>query len=181
LAFVLGAVIGGRLAPPIGGASRPISSALAVEAALLLTAAISAAAGGSDLSSVPGPLYAVIVLTGLAMGIRNAVVRKLAVPDLTTTVLTLTITGLAADSPLAGGDGPRWQRRVGSVASMFAGAAAGGWLVTRSVAHALAVAGLASAVCTLMADRRLRRADARSVRAAGDELPLVAPRDADGS
>ena len=43
-----------------------------------------------------------IVLTATAMGLRNAVVRKLAVPDLTTTVLTLTVTGLAADSGLAG-------------------------------------------------------------------------------
>ncbi len=31
---------------------------------------------------------------------RNVTVRKMAVPDLTTTVLTLTITGLAADSHL---------------------------------------------------------------------------------
>ena len=37
------------------------------------------------------------------MGIQNASARKLAVPDLTTTVLTLTITGVAADSALAGG------------------------------------------------------------------------------
>ena len=32
------------------------------------------------------------------MGAQNATARKLAVPDLTTTVLTLTITGIAADS-----------------------------------------------------------------------------------
>jgi hypothetical protein len=37
------------------------------------------------------------------MGLRNAIVRKPAVPDMTTTVLTLTITSLAADSSLAGG------------------------------------------------------------------------------
>jgi len=39
-----------------------------------------------------------IAFTGLAMGTRNAAVRKLAIPDLTTTVLTLTVTGIAADS-----------------------------------------------------------------------------------
>ena len=49
----------------------------------------------------------VIGLTALAMGFRNATTRKLGVPDLTTTVLTLTITGLAADSSLAGGTNPR--------------------------------------------------------------------------
>jgi uncharacterized membrane protein YoaK (UPF0700 family) len=38
-----------------------------------------------------------IAFTGLAMGTRNAVVRKLAIPDLTTTVLTLTVTGCATN------------------------------------------------------------------------------------
>jgi hypothetical protein len=49
-----------------------------------------------------------IAFTATAMGMRNAAVRKLAVPDLTTTVLTLTITGLAADSSLAHGTNPRF-------------------------------------------------------------------------
>jgi hypothetical protein len=64
-------------------------------------------------------------LTALAMGLRNATVRRLAVPDLTTTVLTLTLTGLAADSSLAGGANPRIERRIASVLLMFAGAAIG--------------------------------------------------------
>jgi hypothetical protein len=56
-------------------------------------------------------IFSVIALTAVAMGLRNSVVRRLAIPDLTTTVLTLTIAGLAADSSLASGDNPRWQRR----------------------------------------------------------------------
>jgi hypothetical protein len=39
------------------------------------------------------------------MGLRNAIVRKLGVVDVTTTMLTPTLAGLAADSPLAGGAG----------------------------------------------------------------------------
>lgn len=66
-----------------------------------------------------------IVLTAIAMGLRNATVRKLAVADMTTTVLTLTLTGIAADSSLAGGTNPRWARRLASVIAMFAGAALG--------------------------------------------------------
>jgi uncharacterized membrane protein YoaK (UPF0700 family) len=91
-------------------------------------------------SQQPGKVYALICMTALAMGIRNATVRKLAVQDLTTTVLTLTITGPAADSSLAGGGNPRWQRRIGAAGSMFVGAALG---VTEafSVACALAVRG----------------------------------------
>jgi uncharacterized membrane protein YoaK (UPF0700 family) len=44
-----------------------------------------------------------IVLTAFGMGIRNGTVRRLAVPDLTTTVLTLTVVGLAFESFIAGG------------------------------------------------------------------------------
>jgi uncharacterized membrane protein YoaK (UPF0700 family) len=65
----------------------------------------------------------------VAMGIQNAAARKLAVPDLTTTVLTLTITGFAADSALAGGAGSRAGRRLIAVAVMLAGAVIGAALV----------------------------------------------------
>ena len=69
--------------------------------------------------------YVLIVLLGISMGIQNATVRKLGVPDLTTTVLTLTITGVAADSAIAGGAGSAAGRRVVAVAAMFIGALAG--------------------------------------------------------
>jgi hypothetical protein len=49
---------------------------------------------------LPPLLVALTVVTGLVA--QNSTARKLAVPDLTTTVLTLTITGIAADSPVAG-------------------------------------------------------------------------------
>ena len=62
------------------------------QAVLLLCATLVAAAGRREALFV---VYGVIVLTALAMGVRNATVRKIALPDLTTTVLTLTRTGLA--------------------------------------------------------------------------------------
>lgn len=61
--------------------------------------------------------YALIVVLGISMGIQNAAARKLAVPDLTTTVLTLTITGIAADSTLAGGPGSKAGRRLIAIAA----------------------------------------------------------------
>ena len=61
------------------------------------------------------------------MGVRNSVIRWLAVPDVTTTVLTMTLTGLAADSSLAGGDNARAGRRTGAVGAMLLGAFAGAW------------------------------------------------------
>src|SRR5947209_19151375 len=101
-AFVIGAALGGRLAARIrtGPRLRWISAGFAVETVLLLAAAALAAAGAGELMRDPPRLYGLIVLTGLAMGVRNAVVRTVAEHDLTTTVLTLTITGIAADSTL---------------------------------------------------------------------------------
>jgi len=67
----------------------------------------------------------------VAMGVQNAAARKLAVPDLTTTVLTMTLTGVAADSKLAGGDGAKLGPRALSVAAMLLGALIGGALVLK--------------------------------------------------
>ena len=71
-------------------------------------------------------------------------------PDLTTTVLTLTITGLAADSSFAGGTNPRWQRRIASILLMFSGAAAGGFMLKYSVAVPLIVCGFGSGAAALI-------------------------------
>jgi uncharacterized membrane protein YoaK (UPF0700 family) len=74
------------------------------------------------------------------MGLQNAVVRRLAVTDLTTTVLTMTLTGIAADVH-GPGRGPVLTRRVLAVAAMLAGAIAGALLVIKvSAAASLAVA-----------------------------------------
>ena len=72
-----------------------------------------------------GYRYGLIVALAIGMGIQNATARKLAVPDLTTTVLTLTITGIAADSVLGGGKGSKAGRRLVAVGTMLAGAVVG--------------------------------------------------------
>ncbi len=155
-AFMSGATIGGRLAQRAGeGARRSwMSIGFGSEAILLLLGALLASRADHDLLRDPPRLYGLIVLTGTAMGVRNAVVRKLAERDLTTTVLTLTITGIAADSPLAGGANPGWPRRALSVGLMFAGAAAGAWLLRFSLALSLAVSGVISGLCALAARAR---------------------------
>jgi uncharacterized membrane protein YoaK (UPF0700 family) len=152
-AFAGGALVAGRMLARAENRPRLCwaSAAFAVEALLVFCATAVAAGRSEDLSRDPDRLYVLIVLTAVAMGIRNAVVRKLAQHDLTTTVLTLTIAGLAADSSLAGGSNPGWTRRASSVALMFGGAAAGAWLVRYSLALALACAGLVSAMCAVVA------------------------------
>lgn len=130
--FLAGAVVGGRLGLRLDTSRRRWLLIVAiVESSLLFVAAL--VARGYDRERL-GPvvqLYTLIVLLALAMGVRNATVRRLAVPDLTTTVRTLTLTGLGADSSLAGGDNPRWRRRAASVAAMLGGAIVGGLLVLR--------------------------------------------------
>lgn len=130
--FMVGALAAGRVGKHHAGMPlrRWLVVAALVEAALLWIAA-GVAIGFDVASQSPGyKVFAIIALTGLAMGFRNATIRQLKVPDLTTTVLTLTVTGLAADSSLAGGANPNWARRIGSIAAIFLGAAIGAWLVT---------------------------------------------------
>src|SRR2546429_2867690 len=147
-AFLAGAVAGGRLAARLGSGPqhRWVATAFGAESVLLLCAALTAAAGAR---AALYALYGVIVLTALAMGVRNATVRKSALPDLTTTVLTLTLTGLAADSALAGGANPRAWRRGASVLSMFSGAAAGALLLRHSLVLPLVVGGVVSCGCAI--------------------------------
>ena len=92
----------------------------------------------------------VIVLTGLSMGIRNGTVRRLAVPDLNTTVLTLTVAGLAFDSSIAGGNNIRWQRKAGSIVMMFMGAATGAMMLRHSTALVLGGAASLAAFCAIV-------------------------------
>jgi uncharacterized membrane protein YoaK (UPF0700 family) len=143
-AFVVGALIAGWTGRAHEGASlrRWLMTASPIEAILLWGAA--AIATGYDVAtqSPSSRLFVIIALTAVTMGFRNGTIRQLKIPDLTTTVLTLTITGLAADSSIVGGTNPNWARRVGSVVAIFLGAAIGAALVvTNGLAIPLILAG----------------------------------------
>ncbi|MER6915989.1 YoaK family protein [Streptomyces sp. NPDC000594] len=149
-AFLAGALAGGRFAVRFAAhRGRLLASAMAVQAALFAAAfaiALFATAGARGEVGV-AVQCTLIVLLALAMGLQNAVARRLGVPDLTTTVLTLTLTGLAADSGPAGGAAPRPGRRILSVLTMLLGALLGAvllkvglWLVL-GVALTLLVTG----------------------------------------
>jgi len=127
-AFVGGALIGGRAASGLGHHRGQLLAATASVQALMLGASVVGVAASGD--PVAGAYrYALIAVLGISMGIQNATARKLAVPDLTTTVLTLTITGVAADSAAVGGAGSAAGRRLVAVTVMFVGALAGAALV----------------------------------------------------
>jgi uncharacterized membrane protein YoaK (UPF0700 family) len=151
--FLFGAVLGGRLDARLAARSdRGFRVALALEATVLAATAVVAAAvhprGGHASADL------VIGLLALGMGLRNAIIRALGIPDMTTTVVTMTLTGLAASSPWAGGDGTGSARRVAAVLAMLFGALVGALLLKTSITLVLAVAaGLT--VATLAGYRRL--------------------------
>jgi len=150
LAFLVGAILGGRIMARASADSqiRFAGQAFLLEVAFLLAASFCAIGYRGNLLEDSFQPFALIALTALAMGTRNAAVRKLAIPDLTTTVLTLTITGIGADSSLANGTNPRLARRIASVAAMFLGAALGAIVMRHSISASLWLATAISAVCS---------------------------------
>jgi uncharacterized membrane protein YoaK (UPF0700 family) len=155
-AFLLGAGAGGVLAARLAERHpRHLAAALATEVALICVAAVIAAIVDVD----PGGFWsdAMIAVLALAMGVRNATVRRIAVPDMTTTVLTMTLTALAADSPLFGGSGAGTTRRTAAVVAMLGGALAGALLLDTSLVLPLLTAAalaVAAALLYLPAARR---------------------------
>ncbi|HTX32186.1 MAG TPA: YoaK family protein [Solirubrobacteraceae bacterium] len=163
-AFLLGAGMGGALVKRVAGHHpRMVAAALAFEVIVLAVAALVAAV--ADVHPGQGSANVLIALMASAMGVRNAVVRRIAVPDLTTTVLTMTLTGLAAESKPAGGNGEGSVRRISAVLAMLLGALAGALLLKTSLALPLALAAalaLATGVIYIPAGARRgrpRRAD----------------------
>ena len=128
VSFGLGSVVGGRIVQRFGHhRGHHVAVATATQALLLAVAMVLALVGSQPFGS--GFRYALIVVLGGAMGVQNSSVRRLAVPDLTTTVLTLTVTGIGADSALGGGKGSKSGRRLISIAAMFVGALVGAALI----------------------------------------------------
>jgi len=158
LAFLVGAILGGRAMARANPDSqiRLAAQAFLLEVAFLFAASFCAIGYRGDLLEDSFQPFVLIALTALAMGTRNAAVRKLAIPDLTTTVLTLTITGIGADSSLANGNNPRLARRVASIAAMFLGAALGAVIIHHSISAALWLGTAISALCSAALFRSLR-------------------------
>src|SRR5262245_13398036 len=152
--FLLGAFVGGRLGSNTGQhRGRFLALSTYAEFAVVGAAFVVSLAAfdvGDGVSA-----YALVVLLAFAMGLQNATARRLGVPDLTTTVLTLTVTGLAADSTLAGGRNAHAVRRLVAAVTMFAGAAIGALMALHAGFGAVLVLGLSRQIANGIAAYRL--------------------------
>jgi uncharacterized membrane protein YoaK (UPF0700 family) len=161
LGFLAGAAVVGRV---LRRAATGWTTASTVVFAVVGVVLAALAAVTSTLSGVPvetgttAPPTALAVTTvlGLVMGGQAAAARRLAVKDVTTVVVTSTLTGLAADSRLAGGDGEGWCRRLGAVLLILAGAAVGAALLRWHIGAGLGLAGVITVVAAVLGHLRAR-------------------------
>jgi uncharacterized membrane protein YoaK (UPF0700 family) len=151
IGFCAGAIAAGQLLQrprPSGVWPRRATWVLWGVLAFMATfAGIWAAVGGE-----PGAwlVYLLIGLSSFGMGMQNAVARHLAVPGLTTTVITTALTGFMVDLPTIGIAGPTQRRGGIAVLSLFSGAAVGEALMVylRALAPLVTVAAVAGVSIT---------------------------------
>jgi uncharacterized membrane protein YoaK (UPF0700 family) len=125
--FLVGAGTGGRLTGRFGSdRARLVTAAVALEFVLFAVATVIVAQSAQPVPA--GTRDVAVVVLAVATGVQNAIARRLAVPDLTTTVLTMTLTGLAADVR-SGLRNAAFARRLLAVATMLGGAVLGAELV----------------------------------------------------
>jgi uncharacterized membrane protein YoaK (UPF0700 family) len=152
--FVAGAYIGGLLIRRIAvHRGRLFSAAMLIETVTLVVALVISVTGGHLLSTAE--IDAVAASAAIGLGMQNAVVRHLAVPDLTTTVLTMTLTGIAADV-FSANHTPAAVRRVAALLAMLGGAVVGALVVlhqgrTAGLAVALALVAVTAAAAVIAA------------------------------
>ncbi len=153
-AFMFGALVGGASGHRWAASPTWPMSVLLAQAAIL--GAVAAAGAVFGIFTMGRPV--VVAALAFAFGLQNSTARRMAVADLTTTVLTLTVTGLAADSRVAGGPGAKPVRRLASITTMLAGAVVGALLVQVSVPLTIALAALCVLVAAVLLgmDRRVR-------------------------
>ncbi|WP_236147575.1 YoaK family protein [Mycolicibacterium sp. CH28] len=127
-AFTLAAFAAGLYLrrPPHGpqGWHDRITALLSLGATVLVALTVVAAvAGNDDVAPVLGVVMA--AATAAVMGQQAVVARALAIPDMTTVVVTSTLTALAGETWVRGPSGSLANRRAGAIVMIFLGAVTG--------------------------------------------------------
>jgi len=149
LGFMAGAAVSGRVLRRAAGAWTAATTALFGGVAVLMFAlGAMLLVVGEDPSR--GEMVTATTTAAFAMGLQAAAARHVAVKDVTTVVVTSTITGLAADSVLGNGTRAHGTRRVLAVAMILLGALAGALMLEVHLALGLLVAGAIIAVAAAL-------------------------------
>ncbi|MFT4286938.1 DUF1275 family protein [Nocardioides sp.] len=147
--FMAGAAIGGRTLKYAGRAWTAGTTVLfGVTAALMLVLSVVLFVAGDE--PARWLMVTVTTLAAAAMGVQAAAARHVAVKDVTTVVVTSTITGLAADSLLGSGKRNGSGRRFAAVALILLGAAVGALLLKAHLGYGLLLAGVLIAAATAL-------------------------------
>jgi uncharacterized membrane protein YoaK (UPF0700 family) len=156
--FMAGAALGGRVlkvAEP--GWTQRTTILFGLVAAVMLIVAVLLFVIGDDFSQPVG--ITITTVLGAAMGVQAATARFIAVKDVTTVVVTSTITGLAADSVLGSGKGTGQSlRRASAVLLILAGAAAGAALLKWELGAGLILSGVITLAVTALGAIHARHA-----------------------
>jgi uncharacterized membrane protein YoaK (UPF0700 family) len=152
LVALAGFLVGAGLSGPLIGRlrhhrGRVLATVTTAEVVLLGGALVVATIAEEPFGATPR--NAIAGLAAVALGMQNTAARELAVPDATTTVLTMTLTGVAAD--LRERNLPVLLRRLLAVLAMLVGGLAGALLVLHSSAAAALVPAvvLVAMVCVV--------------------------------
>jgi len=158
IGFSVGAMAAGlvlRRPRPAGPWPREVNWLLWGQLAFLLVFAVLwvVERGEPDMTT----LYILITLSSLGMGLQNAAARHLAVPGLTTTVVTGALTVFMMDLPALGVAGTAQRKSLVAVVTLFAGAAVGATLTVyaRPVAPVVTVVVLAAVAIVAYASFRV--------------------------
>lgn len=149
--FMVGAAIGGRALKNAKGAWTLVSTWLfgSVAAVMLAITAILFIWGQHP----DKPLeLSITTAAALSMGIQAAAARHIGIKDVTTVVVTSTITGLAADSRFGSGKGGGSARRFWAVAMILLGALAGAALLLLHLGWSMLLAGVLIAGATALGE-----------------------------
>ncbi|MEU0494089.1 YoaK family protein [Mycobacterium sp. NPDC006124] len=157
MGYVAGAAVAGRL---IRGRQRgwgPVVTATLGVNVLLLTAVATALLLIPVSGQSAGGIAAAATIA-VAMGAQASMARFLAVTDMTTVVVTSTITSYASETLFMGGLAWFTHRRLWAVVAIFAGALLGGLMMKLHICVPVYVAAFATLVTAVIGHRFWERA-----------------------
>ena len=156
--FFAGAALAGLvMRDRSAGWGRNTTALLILGAVTLAGVAVALRVAGNHL--LPWLSTTAAAAIAMAMGVQAAVARRLAIKDLTTVVVTSTLTSLASESLLSGGLNAVWNRRTAAIVMILAGALSGALLLRWFLSLPIAIAALLTLVVAVTGHTVLRPID----------------------